>query len=76
MISMIEGGLAEVTTVQSADGRRSIRVGNTRLLDIIGDGADMVIECKGSKRDPVRANPKDVLRVLDRMVTESERKVI
>ena len=76
MISMIEGGLAEVTTTQSGDGRRSLKVGNTRLLDIIGSGADMVIECKGSKRDPVRANPKDVLRVLDRMVTESERKVI
>ena len=73
---MIAGGLAEVTTTQSVDGRRSLKVGNTRLLDIIGSGEDMVIECKGSKRDPVRADPKDVLRVLDRMVSESERKVI
>ncbi len=73
---MIAGGLAEVTTTQSVDGRRSLKVGNTRLLDVIGSGKDMVIECKGSKRDPVRADPKDVLRVLDRMVSESERKVI
>ena len=73
---MIAGGLAEVTTTQSVDGRRSLKVGNTRLLDVIGSGEDMVIECKGSKRDPVRADPKDVLRVLDRMVSESERKVI
>lgn len=73
---MIAGGLAEVTTTQSIDGRRSLKVGNTRLLDVIGSGKDMVIECKGSKRDPVRADPKDVLRVLDRMVSESERKVI
>ena len=72
MISMIEGGLAEVTTVQSADGRRSIRVGNTRLLDIIGDGADMVIECKGSKKEPVRANPNDVLTILGNLLSEAE----
>ena len=67
--SMIEGGLAEITTIQTGDGRRSIRVGNIRLLDLVGEGADMVVECKGSKRDPVRANPQDLLQLLNKMLT-------
>ena len=66
---MIEGGLAEITTIQTGDGRRSIRVGNIRLLDLVGEGADMVVECKGSKRDPVRANPQDLLQLLTEMLT-------
>ncbi len=66
---MIEGGLAEITTIQTGDGRRSIRVGNTRLLDLVGEGADMVVECKGSKRDPVRADPQELLRKLTTMLT-------
>ena len=66
---MFEGGLAEITTIQTGDGRRSIRVGNIRLLDLVGEGADMVVECKGSKRDPVRANPQDLLQLLTEMLT-------
>lgn len=66
---MIEGGLAEITTIQTGDGRRSIRVGNIRLLDVVGEGADMVVECKGCKRDPVRANPQDLLQRLTEMLT-------
>ncbi len=65
---MIEGGLAEITTIQTSDGRRSIRVGNTRLLDLVGEGADMVVECKGSKRDPVRADPQALLKELSLML--------
>ena len=63
-----DGGLAEITTIQTEDGRRTIRVGNTRLLDIIGDGPNMILECKGSKRDPVRADPQDLLRKLSTML--------
>lgn len=66
---MIEGGLAEITTIHSGDGRTSIKVGNTRLLDIVGSGADMVLECKGSKRDPVRADPQELLQKLSLMLT-------
>ncbi len=66
---MIEGGLAEITTIQTGDGRRSIRVGNIRLLDVIGEGTDMVVECKGCKRDPVRANAQDLLEQLTQMFT-------
>jgi len=66
---MIEGGLAEITTIPSGDGRTSIKVGNTRLLDIVGSGADMVLECKGSKRDPVRADPQELLQKLSLMLT-------
>ena len=63
------GGLAKVTTTQSKDGRCSIRVGGVRLLDLVGTGKEMVVECKGSKRDPVKADPKEVLKALDQMVT-------
>ena len=66
---MIEGGLAEITTIPNGDGRTSIKVGNTRLLDIVGSGADMVLECKGSKRDPVRADPQELLQKLSLMLT-------
>lgn len=66
---MIEGGLAEITTIQTGDGRRSIRVGNIRLLDLVGEGADMVVECKGCKRDPVRADPQELLEKLSLMLT-------
>ena len=62
-------GLAKVTTTQSKDGRCSIRVGGVRLLDLVGTGKEMVVECKGSKRDPVKADPKEVLKALDQMVT-------
>ncbi len=63
------GGLAKVTTTHSKDGRCSIRVGGVRLLDLVGTGKEMVVECKGSKRDPVKADPKEVLKALDQMVT-------
>ena len=66
---MIEGGLAEITTIPNGDGRTSIKVGNTRLLDIVGSGADMVLECKGCKRDPVRADPQELLQKLSLMLT-------
>ena len=66
---MIEGGLAEITIIPNGDGRTSIKVGNTRLLDIVGSGADMVLECKGCKRDPVRADPQELLQKLSLMLT-------
>ena len=66
---MIEGGLAEITTIPNGDGRTSIKVGNTRLLDIVGSGSDMVLECKGSKREPVRADPQELLQKLSLMLT-------
>lgn len=66
---MIEGGLAEITTVQVDEDRQTIKAGNTRIFDLVGHGPDMVVECKGSKRDPVRANPQDLLQHLTEMLT-------
>ena len=65
---MMEGGLAEITTIRMEDGRRSIRIGKTRLLDIVGEGEDMVVECKGGRRDPVRAKPEDLIAQLTRIL--------
>ena len=65
---MMEGGFAEITTIRTDDGRRSIRVGNTRLLDIIGEGEDMVVECKGGRQDRVRAKPEDLIAQLTRIL--------
>ena len=66
---MIEGGLAEITTVQIDEERQTIKAGNTRIFDLVGRGPNMVVECKGSKRDPVRANPQDLLQHLTQMLT-------
>ncbi len=65
---MMEGGFAEITTIRTDDGRRSIRVGNTRLLDIIGEGEDMVVECKGGRQDRVRVKPEDLIAQLTRIL--------
>ena len=72
---MRNGGLAEITTVQVGNGRTSIKVGNTRLLDIVGSGADMLVECKGSKHDPVRADPDELLKKLTLMLSGPNTKV-
>ena len=55
---LFSGGLAEVTTTQTDQDRCTLKVGNVRALDIIGRGKDIVIECKGAKHDPVRADPR------------------
>ncbi len=67
------GGLAEVTAENSGEGRRTVRLGDTRLLDIVGSGANKILIYKGRKRDPVRADPNDVLRVLKRLISEPEK---
>ena len=64
------GGLAEVSAVRSGNGRRTIRLGNARLADIVTNGKQKILEFKGSKRDPVRADVQELLEVLDRLVSE------
>lgn len=67
---MMEGGLAEVTTVQMDGIRCTLKVGNVRVFDLVGKGTDMVVECKGTKRDPVRADPKTVLQMITAMLNQ------
>ena len=64
------GGLAEVSAVRSGNGRRTIRLGNARLADIVTSGKRKILEFKGSKRDPVRADVQELMEVLDRLVSE------
>lgn len=61
-------GLADVTTTQMDEDRCTLKVGNVRVLDLVGKGPDMVVECKGTKRDPVRADPKVVVKIMTTMV--------
>ncbi len=68
------GGLAEVSAVLNGDGRRTIRLGNARLLDIVSVGKKKILEFKGSKRDPVRADVEDLMEVLNRLIGEQDRK--
>ncbi len=68
------GGLAEVSAVQNGDGRRTIRLGNARLLDVVSVGKRKILEFKGSKRDPVRADVEDLMNVLNRLVLEPDGK--
>lgn len=68
------GGLAEVSAVLNGDGRRTIRLGNARLLDIVSVGKKKILEFKGSKRDPVRADVEDLMDVLKRLVLEPDGK--
>ena len=67
------GGLAEVTAVRSGDGRRTVRIGDIRLLDIASSGAKKILIYKGRKRDPVRADLDEVLAVLNRLNSEPGR---
>ncbi|MCR4876147.1 MAG: hypothetical protein K5922_03140 [Clostridiales bacterium] len=64
----LTGGLADVTCAETAENRCSLKVGNVRVLDLVGTGPDVVVECKGSKRDPVRAKPEAVLQTMADMV--------
>lgn len=64
------GGLAEVTAVPSGDGRRTVRLGNARLLDIVSSGKKKILVFKGSKRDPVRADAEDLMEILKELVSE------
>lgn len=64
------GGLAEVSAVRCSDGRRTVRLGNARLLDIVSTGGKKILVYKGSKRDPVRADVQDLMALLDRLVSE------
>ena len=66
------GGLAEVSAVRSGKGRQTIRLGNVRLGDVVTSGRRKLLEFKGSKRDPVRVELKDLIEVLDHLGTESE----
>ena len=62
------GGLAEVSTTQRDADRLSLTVGDVRVLDFVGKGPNMVVECKGAKRDPVRADPKEILKLMTLLV--------
>ena len=66
------GGLAEVSAVRIGTGRRTIRLGNARLGDIVTSGKRKLLEFKGSKRDPVRVDAQELIKVLDELVTEPE----
>ena len=66
---LCSGGLAEVTTTQTDQDRCTLKVGNVRVLDIIGRGKDIVIECKGAKHDPVRADPQMVLQMISSILS-------
>ena len=68
------GGLVEVSAIMNGDGRKTIRLGNARLLDIVSVGKKKILEFKGSKRDPVRADVEDLMEVLNRMVLETDGK--
>ena len=59
-----EGGLAEVTIRQTGEERRALKIGNVRIFDLVGSGPEMVLECKGSGRDPVKADPRKMLQMM------------
>ena len=66
------GGLAEVSAIRNGTGRRTIRLGNARLGDIVTSGKRRLLEFKGSKRDPVRVDAQELIKVLDELVAEPE----
>lgn len=66
------GGLAEVSAERSGVGRRTIRLGEDRLLDVVSSGKQKLLEFKGRRKHPVRVDAQDLIKVLDKLVTESE----
>lgn len=62
-----------MSAVSSGSGRRTVRLGNARLLDVVSVGRRKVLEFKGSKRDPVRADVQDLMEVLERLMSEPEK---
>lgn len=66
------GGLAEVSAVRSGTGRRTIRLGEDRLLDVVSSGKQKLLEFKGRKKHPVRVDAQELIKVLDELVTEPE----
>ena len=58
----------KVTTVRSGQGRQTMRIGDARVMDVVVQGPEMLVEYKGSRKDPVRANAKDVLQELNRII--------
>ena len=67
------GGLAEISAVRSGDGRRTIRLGDDRLLDVVFDGKKKLLEFKGRKKRPVRADAQELIRVLGKLVSGPEK---
>ena len=66
------GGLVEVSAVRTGKGRRTIRLGNARLGDVVTSGKKKLLEFKGSRRDPVRVDAQELLKVLDKLVAEEQ----
>ena len=66
------GGLAEVSAVRSGTGRRTIRLGEDRLLDVVSSGKQKLLEFKGKRKHPVRVDAQELIKVLDELVTEPE----
>ena len=66
------GGLAEVSAERSGTGRRTIRLGEDRLLDVVISGKQKLLEFKGRRKHPVRVDAQDLIKVLDKLVTEPE----
>ena len=66
------GGLAEVSAVRNGTGRRTIRLGEDRLLDVVTSGKRKLLEFKGRKKHPVRVDAQELIKVLDELITEPE----
>ena len=64
------GGLAEISAVQSGRGRRTIRLGDDRLADIVTSGRKKLLEFKGRGKHPVCVDARELIRILDRLVKE------
>lgn len=66
------GGLAEVSAERSGTGRRTIRLGEDRLLDVVTSGKQKLLEFKGRRKHPVRVDVQELITVLDKLVTEPD----
>ncbi len=66
------GGLAEISAVRNGRGRRTIRLGDDRLGDVVTSGRKKLLEFKGRGKRPVCVDAQELIKVLDKLVTEPE----
>ena len=67
------GGLAEISAVRSGRGRRTIRLGDDRLADIITSGRKKILEFKVRGRPPVCVDAQALAKILKRLLKEPEK---
>lgn len=60
----IEGGLEEIRIVSVDAGRLSVRIGNTRVMDIVPTGNDLIAEYKPGKKKQMKTNLQDLITQL------------